>query len=156
MNNTIFSISNTAHIIITFKYFLFPAAKALKQTITKSGLTVLGFEYLSAYSDIFTTTHSTIAETCFTHLNSRQVKQHSPYHLPEAESLPFLKYSLRKLRSHAKRVFSNCGMSLALELLSGYEDHIFAISPLTQSQTGYDFCSSSLVGFELCMFCRDR
>jgi len=58
--------------------------------------------------------------------------------------MPLLKYSSRYWGTHAKREFSDCGMSLALEHLSRYEDHISAISLLRQSQAGYDFCGSTL------------
>ena len=96
-------------------------------------------EYLSDYPHLFSTAHSTIAETCLTYLNSRQVKRLPPYPLPDQQSMPFLKYSSRHWGTHAKREFSDGAMSLALELLSRYETHISATSVLKQSRGGYDF-----------------
>ena len=80
-------------------------------------------EYLSAYPDLFARVHSTIAETCLTYLNSPQVKELPPSLLPDDQTWPFLRYSSRHWGTHAKRESSDYAISLALELLSGYENH---------------------------------
>ena len=89
-------------------------------------------EYLSAYPDLFTTAHSTIAETCLAYLNSPWVRKLSLCPIPDYKSMLFLKYSSRHWGAHAKRQFSDCAMSLALELLNQYENHISAIILLYQ------------------------
>lgn len=80
-------------------------------------------EYLSACPDLFTTAHCTIAETCLTYLNSRQIKKLPPYPLPDDRCMPFLKYSSRHWGTHAKRDFSDRAMPLTLALLSQYGNH---------------------------------
>ena len=89
-------------------------------------------EYLSSCPNLLATAHSTIAETCLTYLNSKQVKELPPYPPPDDPSMPFLKYSSRHWGTHARREFSDCTMSLAMELLSLHENHISAISLLAQ------------------------
>jgi len=101
-------------------------------------------EYLSAYPDLSATAHSTIAETCLTYLNAQQVRELPPYPPPDDQRMPFLNYSSQHWGIHAKKEFSDCTMSIALELLSGYEGHVSAISLLRQSRGGYDFGGSSL------------
>jgi len=101
-------------------------------------------EYLSTHSDLFPMAHSTIAETCLTYLNSQQAGKLASHPLPGDRSIAFLKYSSRHWGTRAKREFSDRTMSLALKILSRYEDHISATSLLRQSRDGYDFVGSSL------------
>jgi len=98
-------------------------------------------EYLSSRPDIFCNPHSAMAEICLTYLNFQQVgalsatpsldAQDSPEHpsvsyseseFSTATSLdtpntPFLEYCSVYWGVHAKRELSDCGRSLALELL---------------------------------------
>jgi len=93
-------------------------------------------EYLSAHPDIFSSPHSTIAEICLTYLNSQQVKALSPsasggpYYLE-----PFLQYCSLYWGAHARRELSDYGISLALELLQEYDDHISAICLVWEIET---------------------
>ena len=78
-------------------------------------------EYLSTHPDIFTKPHSAIAEICLTYLNSRRTKAPSTSPPFSTENPPFLEYSSGYWGVHAKRELSDCGKSLALELLKeGY------------------------------------
>ena len=74
-------------------------------------------EFLSSRPDIFSKPHSTIAEICLTYLNSQQVKALSTLPSPNTQNAPFLNYCSAYWGVHAKRELSDCGRSLALELL---------------------------------------
>jgi len=74
-------------------------------------------EYLSAHPDIFIKPHSVIAEICLTYLNSKQVKDLSTAPSPDTRGVPFLEYCSVYWGVHAKKELSDCGKSLALELL---------------------------------------
>ena len=74
-------------------------------------------EYLSGHPDIFGRPHSAIAEICLTYLNSKQVKALSTAPSPEVQNAPFLEYCSIYWGVHAKRELSDCGRSLAVELL---------------------------------------
>ena len=90
-------------------------------------------EYLCSRPDLFNKPHSILAETCLTYLNSQQVKNlecHSP---PDHQIMPFLKYSSRYWGAHARMELSDHARTLALELLSQYEDHVAAVSLLKQA-----------------------
>ena len=89
-------------------------------------------EYLCSYPGLFCKSHSILAETCLTYLNSQRVKNLTSHSLPDHESMPFLKYSARYWGTHANGDFSDYARVLALELLNGYEDHISAVSLLEQ------------------------
>ena len=73
-------------------------------------------EYLSAHPDIFSKPHSVMAEICLTYLNSQSVKALST-NPSNTRNAPFLKYCSVYWGMHAKRQLSDCGRSLALELL---------------------------------------
>ena len=81
-------------------------------------------EYLSTHPDIFTSPHSAIAEICLTYLNSQQVKALSTAPSPSTQNMPFLEYSSAYWGVHAKREFSDCGRSVALELLKEHYGQI--------------------------------
>ena len=89
-------------------------------------------EYLCALPGLFSNSHSILAETCLTYLNSQQVKDLPSHSLPDHQSIPFLKYSSRYWGIHAKKELSDHARTLALELLGHYEDHVSAISLLEQ------------------------
>ena len=98
-------------------------------------------EYLSTRPDIFSKPHSAMAEICLTYLNSQQVKallatpsldaQDSLEYLSvsdlesefstaasfDTSNIPFLEYCSAYWGVHAKKELSDCGRSLALELL---------------------------------------
>ena len=74
-------------------------------------------EYLSSRPDIFSKSHSAMAEICLTYLNSQSVKALSATMLTNAQNAPFLEYCSVYWGVHAKRELSEYGRSLALELL---------------------------------------
>jgi len=77
-------------------------------------------EYLSTHPDLFSRPHSAIAEICLTYLSSQQVKALPTSPSPDTQNMPFLEYCSVYWGVHAKRELSNCGNSLALELLKGH------------------------------------
>ena len=89
-------------------------------------------EYLCSYPGLFNKSHSMLAETCLTYLNSRKVRSLKHNHLPSLQSMAFLKYSARYWGAHANKDLSDHAMALALELLNQYEKHISAVSLLEQ------------------------
>ena len=74
-------------------------------------------EYLAAHPDILGSPDSAMAEICLTYLSSRQVKAGRDSPSPDAQNPPFLEYSSACWGVHAKRELTDCGRSLALELL---------------------------------------
>ena len=81
-------------------------------------------EYLRAHPKLFGTTHSTMAETCLSYLNSQQVKALSIIPSPDLHSTPFLQYSSLYWGAHAKRDLSDCAKSLALRLFNDCNNQI--------------------------------
>jgi len=81
-------------------------------------------EYLRAHPELFSSAHSTIAETCLSYLNSQQVKALSIRHSPDLQITPFLEYSSLYWGMHAKRELSDCAKLLALSLFNDYNSHI--------------------------------
>ena len=81
-------------------------------------------EYLRAHPALFSTVHSTIAETCLSYLNSQQVRALSTRPSPDIRSMPFLEYSSVYWGVHAKRDLSDCAKLLALKLFDDYTSHI--------------------------------
>ena len=81
-------------------------------------------EYLASHSGLFKSPHATIAETCLTYLNSRQVMDLSGLPVQNTQHPPFLEYSSLYWGAHMKRELSNCGKTLALKLFSRYNSHI--------------------------------
>ena len=81
-------------------------------------------EYLSGRPDIFQKPHSTIAETCLTYLNSRQVMNLSATRSPETQITPFLEYSALYWGTHGKKEPSDDAKWLALKLFGQYDNHI--------------------------------
>jgi len=81
-------------------------------------------EYLSAHLHIFSEPHSTIAETCLTYLNSRQVKVLSANPFPNTQDTPFLEYCSVYWGVHTKKKLSDYAGSLALDLFQEYDGHI--------------------------------
>ena len=74
-------------------------------------------EYLSSRPDIFSKPHSAMAEICLTYLNFKSVKTLSTKSSPDTQDAPLLEYCSVYWGAHAKRQLSDCGRSLALELL---------------------------------------
>ena len=83
-------------------------------------------EYLRAHPELFGTTHSTIAETCLSYLNSQQIKALPTIYPPDLQSAPFLEYSSLYWGTHAKRDLSDCAKILALKLFEDCNNHISA------------------------------
>jgi len=81
-------------------------------------------EYLRAHPQLFGTAHSTIAETCLSYLNSRQIMALSAGPFPDLQDTPFLEYSSLYWGIHAKRDLSEGAKLLALKLFGGYGSHI--------------------------------
>ena len=90
-------------------------------------------EYLSGRSDLFQKSHSVIAETCLTYLNSRQVMNLSATRSPETQATPFLEYSALYWGTHGKKEPSDDAKWLALKLFGQYDNHI-SIRLLLESQ----------------------
>jgi len=82
-------------------------------------------EHLSG-PGILPNAHRTLAQTCLTYLNYEQVKKFPSHKLPNLRSMPFLEYSSLYWGSHAKEELSDSAKSLALQLLSRYNNHIAA------------------------------
>ena len=81
-------------------------------------------EYFSAHPDLFSRTHSAIAEVCLAYLNSEHVKAISANRSPNTCDTPFLEYSSVYWGVHAKRELSHYARSLALELFQEDDGHI--------------------------------
>ena len=95
-------------------------------------------EYLRAHPNLFGAAHSTMAETCLSHLNSHQVKAFSTSPSPDLRDTPFLEYSSLYWGVHAKRDLSDCAKQLALKLFDGYDRHISARILLEAQETHWD------------------
>jgi len=80
-------------------------------------------EHLRAQPDLFDATHSAIAETCLSYLNSQQVKALSTSPSPDLDT-PFLQYSSVYWGVHAKKDLSDRTKLLALKLFDDYDHHI--------------------------------
>ena len=93
-------------------------------------------EYLRAHPKLFSTTHSMMAETCLSYLNSHQVKALSTMPSPDLHDAPFLEYSSVYWGAHAKRDLSNCAKSLALRLFGDCNNQI-PIKLLLEGQEYY-------------------
>jgi len=83
-------------------------------------------EYLRAHPELFDTAHSTMAETCLSYLDSRQIMALSPVPFPHLQDTPFLEYSSLYWGVHAKRDLSDCAKLLALKLFDDYSNHVSA------------------------------
>ena len=95
-------------------------------------------EYLRAQPELFDTAHSTIAETCLSYLNSRQIKALSTGPSPDLQGTPLLEYSSLYWGIHARRDLSDCAKLLALKLFDDYNNHI-SIPILLKAQGPYDY-----------------
>jgi len=93
-------------------------------------------EYLRAQPELFDTAHSTIAETCLSYLNSRQIKALSTGPSPDLQGTPLLEYSSLYWGIHARRDLSDCAKLLALKLFDDYNNHI-SIEILLEAQDPY-------------------
>ena len=100
-------------------------------------------EYLCAHPKLFSTAHSTIAETCLSYLNSQQVKALSTSPSPDLQSTSFLEYSSLYWGIHAKRELSDCAKLLALKLFDDFQNHL-SIKILLEAQESHWYFS----GFE--------
>jgi len=81
-------------------------------------------EYLCTCSALFGATHSIMAKTCLTYLNSQTIKNIPSTLLLLPPSTPFLKYSSLFWGVHAKKEASTDVVSLALQFFSQIESHI--------------------------------
>ena len=82
--------------------------------------------YLSGQSDLFNGAHSKIAETCLTYLNFRAIKNLSASPSRTPRDTPLLEYSSLYWGTHMQMELSDCSISLALDLLNQYNNHISA------------------------------
>jgi len=81
-------------------------------------------EYLTSHRNLFASSHSTIAETCLTYLNSQQVMALSDFQVQSTQHSPFLEYSSLYWGVHMQKEPSEGGKTLALRLFNHYEYHI--------------------------------
>jgi len=95
-------------------------------------------EYLQAHPEFFGSSHSTIAETCLSYLNSQQVKALSASPSFDLQSTPFLEYSSLYWGMHAKRKLSDYARSLALKLLDDCGNHV-STKILLKAQESYNY-----------------
>ena len=95
-------------------------------------------EYLRAHGQFFGTIHSTIAETCLTYLNSRQIKTLSASSSPDLQDTHFLEYSSLYWGVHPKREISDRAKLLAFKLFGDYSDHI-STRILLKEKEGYSY-----------------
>jgi len=103
-------------------------------------------EHLRTHPDIFSTAHSTMAETCLTYLNSDQIKASSTTPYPHLRDTPFLEYSSLYWGVHAKRDFSDCAKLLALKLFDDYNCHT-STKILMRAQNTLSFYADRFSGF---------
>ena len=94
-------------------------------------------EYLSSRPDIFSKPHSVMAEICLTYLNSESVKALWTDPSPDTRNAPFLEYCSAYWGVHAKKELSDCGRSLALDLLKENYGQISTRSLLAQVKDFY-------------------
>jgi len=85
-------------------------------------------EYLGKHPDAFNKAHSTMAETCLTHLNFQSVKDLSTASSPDPRDTPFLEYSSLYWGTHMRMELSDRAKKFALELLGEWDSHISAKS----------------------------
>ena len=91
-------------------------------------------EYLSR-PGILPNVHKILGETCLAYLNYHQVKGLSANNVGDLRHMPFLEYSSLFWAAHAKIELSHLAKTLALELLSQFENHIsFVLSFKTMFQ----------------------
>ena len=112
-------------------------------TVDKEGFTIRLIhytlqEYLRIHPELFGTVHSTMAETCLSYLNSRQVRTLSTSPSPDLQGTPFLEYSSQYWGMHARQDLSDCAKLLALKLFDNYHDHI-STKILLEAQEGYSY-----------------
>ena len=81
-------------------------------------------EYLSRRPDLFQKSHSLVAETCLTYLNSRRVMNLSTTQFFDTQTVPFLEYSALHWGTHAKKELSDNAKCLAFKLFGQYYNHI--------------------------------
>jgi len=91
-------------------------------------------EYLS-HSGNLLKAHETLAETCLAYLNYEQVMGLPTNRIPHPQDMPFFEYSSIYWGSHAKRGLSYRSKSLALELLTQYDNHVSATLLFNQMQS---------------------
>ena len=97
-------------------------------------------EYLSR-SDTLPNAHETLAEICLAYLNFERVKRLRADRFLNLQNMPFLEYSSLYWGNHAKMGLSDRAKSLALGLLTRYDNHISATLLCNQTQS----CNSPLV-----------
>ena len=82
-------------------------------------------EYLE-HATLFVTAHSMMAKICLSYLNCRSIRALPPSLAYVPETAPFLEYATCFWGAHAGRWVTEPVKSLALRLLDGYENHVFA------------------------------
>jgi len=104
-------------------------------------------EYLSG-PGILPDAHGTLAQICLAYLNYEQVKKLPTNKLPNLRNMPFLEYSSLYWGSHAKEELSDSAKSLALQLLSRYNNHVSAtlLFKHTESHNSSSFTHCQLTG----------
>ena len=86
-------------------------------------------EYLCTHPDLFyCRAHSTMAEACLTYLNFQHVKNLSVSSSPDPRDTALLKYSSVYWGTHMRMEHSALANSLALQLLTQFDNHISAKS----------------------------
>jgi len=93
-------------------------------------------EYLSR-PGILPDAHKILAQTCLAYLNSARVKGLPANWIPNPRDMPFFEYSSIYWGNHAKMGLSDRAKSLALELLTRYDNHVSATLLFNQTQ-GHD------------------
>ena len=96
-------------------------------------------EYLRAHPELFGSAHSTIAETCLSYPNSRQIVALPPIYFSHLQDTPFLEYSSVYWGMHAKKDLSNCAKLLALKLFDDYSNHVSVKILLLAQKNWYSF-----------------
>ena len=81
-------------------------------------------EHIIANPALFCTPHAMIAEVCLTYLNFGCIRDLSPALHPFQPTTPFLQYASLYWGAHARRQTSTGVISLALNLLDGFDAHI--------------------------------
>jgi len=81
-------------------------------------------EFLSHSPNLFVKPNSMIAEVCLTYLNFRYIRGLSPTVYSAPPAIPFLTYASCYWGAHARRETTESVKTLALQLLSAYENHV--------------------------------
>jgi len=89
-------------------------------------------EYLTTHRNLFPRAQLEMAETCLTYLNSDEAKALPANPEPDLSTMPFLRYCSRYWGTHARRELSDGVISLAMQHLDQYENHVASNSLFEQ------------------------